>query len=251
MLSLPRFFISAGVLLCCIFAVCAPGFAQAIGVAPPMPSMGMGAPVNLPTGIVANITALPKGYGGGYRGNDWLAFGNCCANFFTPAPRTARSGQRHEARGERARDRRGDRTAVGILEPVYVPFAVPYAADSEDEAGESGSSEAGQAEDFEASGQPAGIEEAAGKEPVSVEPSIGMTKEVTAQPSTVLIFKDGRHSELRNYAIVGGTLFDFSSGHTHKIQLTDLDLPATQKANDDQGVDFEVPANPSLSLSLQ
>jgi len=47
-----------------------------------------------------------------------------------------------------------------------------------------------------------------------------------------------------NYAIVGDTLFDFGTGRTKKILLTDLDLKATQKANDDRGVDFQIPPAP-------
>jgi len=61
----------------------------------------------------------------------------------------------------------------------------------------------------------------------------------------VLVFKDGHHSDVFNYAIVGDTLFDFSGGRSRKILLADLDLPATQKANDDRGVDFEIPASTS------
>jgi hypothetical protein len=57
----------------------------------------------------------------------------------------------------------------------------------------------------------------------------------------VLIFKDGHRSDVLNYAIAGDTLFDFSAGRTHKIPLSDLDLPATHKANDDRGVDFQIP----------
>jgi hypothetical protein len=48
-----------------------------------------------------------------------------------------------------------------------------------------------------------------------------------------------------NYAIVGDTLFDFAAGRTHKILLADLDLKATRKANDDRGVDFQVPLTPT------
>jgi hypothetical protein len=66
---------------------------------------------------------------------------------------------------------------------------------------------------------------------------------VTAQPWTVLIFKDGHKSDVINYAIVGDTLFDFGAGRTHKILLADLDLAATRKANDDHGVDFQIPAS--------
>jgi hypothetical protein len=65
---------------------------------------------------------------------------------------------------------------------------------------------------------------------------------VAAQPSTVLVFKDGHRSEVFNYAVVGDTLFDFSADRTRKILLADLDLPATQRANDDRGVDFQIPA---------
>jgi len=41
------------------------------------------------------------------------------------------------------------------------------------------------------------------------------------------------------------TLFDFAANRTHKILLADLDLPATHKANDDRGVDFQIPAGTS------
>ena len=67
---------------------------------------------------------------------------------------------------------------------------------------------------------------------------------VIAQPSTILIFKDGHKQEVSNYAIVGSNLFDLPPGHRLKIALSDLDLPATQKANDDQGVDFKLPESP-------
>jgi len=61
------------------------------------------------------------------------------------------------------------------------------------------------------------------------------------QPSTTLIFKDGHKLELGNYAIVGATLFDLTPGHARKIPLADLNLEATQKQNDDQGVVFQLP----------
>lgn len=55
-------------------------------------------------------------------------------------------------------------------------------------------------------------------------------------PATVFIFKDGRQLETRNYAIMGGTLFDFSGKLLKKIQIDDIDSAATLKANDDRGV---------------
>jgi len=61
------------------------------------------------------------------------------------------------------------------------------------------------------------------------------------QPQTVLVFKDGHQLEVENYAIVGSTLYDLSDGHRRKIALSDLDLTATAKQNDDRGVDFKLP----------
>ena len=60
-------------------------------------------------------------------------------------------------------------------------------------------------------------------------------------PATVLVFRDQHKLEVQNYAIVGQTLWTFAPQHTQKIPLSDLDLPATIKANDDRGVDFRLP----------
>jgi hypothetical protein len=63
----------------------------------------------------------------------------------------------------------------------------------------------------------------------------------TAQPKTELVFKDGRQMEIGNYAIVGSTLYELAGETRHKIALSDLDLDATVKANEDRGIDFTVP----------
>ena len=65
----------------------------------------------------------------------------------------------------------------------------------------------------------------------------------TAVPATVLVFRDQRKQEVQNYAIVGQTLWAFAPQRTQKIPLSDLDLPATIKANDERGVDFKVPGS--------
>lgn len=62
-------------------------------------------------------------------------------------------------------------------------------------------------------------------------------------PATVLVFRDRHKLEIRNYAIVGQTLWNFAPQHTEKIPLSDLDLPATAKANDERGVTFRVPVS--------
>ena len=62
-------------------------------------------------------------------------------------------------------------------------------------------------------------------------------------PATVLVFRDQHQQEIQNYAIVGQTLWNFAPQRTQKIPLSDLDLPATEKANDDRGLTFKVPAS--------
>ena len=61
------------------------------------------------------------------------------------------------------------------------------------------------------------------------------------QPSTVLVYKDGHQSEIVNYAIVGETLYELSDGRAKKVALAELDLSATEKQNDERGVDFRIP----------
>jgi len=61
-------------------------------------------------------------------------------------------------------------------------------------------------------------------------------------PTTVLVFRHERKQEVENYAVVGQTLWIFEPQRTEKIPLSQLDIPATTKANDERGVDFRVPA---------
>ena len=58
---------------------------------------------------------------------------------------------------------------------------------------------------------------------------------------TLLVFLDKHTQEVQNYAIVGGTLWIFSEQRATKLPLSWLDLEATTKANDDRGVDFQIP----------
>jgi len=95
-------------------------------------------------------------------------------------------------------------------------------------------------EDYRRSSEPGSVrekplaEEPPAKQPRSDEP-------VEAQPPTVLVFKDGHQSQVLNYAIVGDNLYELSNGRSIKIALAELDVPATQKENDQRGVDFRVP----------
>jgi hypothetical protein len=73
----------------------------------------------------------------------------------------------------------------------------------------------------------------------------GPEPELPVQPATILVFKDGHTKEVSNYAILGTNLFDLTPGHRLKVALSDLDVAATQKANEDQGVDFQLPKLPN------
>lgn len=61
------------------------------------------------------------------------------------------------------------------------------------------------------------------------------------QETTVLVFKDGHKLEVTNYAIQGHTLFNFSGNGPRQIAISELDVKATTKANDDNGVQFRLP----------
>jgi hypothetical protein len=44
---------------------------------------------------------------------------------------------------------------------------------------------------------------------------------------------------------MGTNLFDLTPGHRLKVALSDLDVAATQKANEDQEIDFQLPELPN------
>ena len=58
---------------------------------------------------------------------------------------------------------------------------------------------------------------------------------------TILVFRDGRRSEVQNFAIVGQTLWVFSEQRAQKIPVSDLDVEATRKVNADRGVELRFP----------
>ena len=57
---------------------------------------------------------------------------------------------------------------------------------------------------------------------------------------TVLVYRNGHHEEVNSYAIMGDSLYVFDHGRK-KVALSELDVPATVKANDDRGVEFRLP----------
>ena len=66
---------------------------------------------------------------------------------------------------------------------------------------------------------------------------------------TVLVFRNGHQQEVTNYAIMGDSLYVFDQARK-KIALADLDIPATVKANDDRGVEFNLPPSQKKSATV-
>jgi len=58
---------------------------------------------------------------------------------------------------------------------------------------------------------------------------------------TELVFRDKRTEEIENYAIMGQTLWVLTEQRARKIPLADLDIAATQKANENRGIEFQIP----------
>lgn len=79
--------------------------------------------------------------------------------------------------------------------------------------------------------------------PPAPQPVSTPAPEVKPGEPTVLVFRNGKHQEVTNYAIMGDTLYVFDDGKK-KIALADLDIPATEKANDDRGMEFKMPPAP-------
>jgi hypothetical protein len=75
------------------------------------------------------------------------------------------------------------------------------------------------------------------------QPPVQLRPEAKSEPPrpTVLIFHDKHVREVKNYAIVGPTLWIFNEQRATKIPLSSLDLDATTKLNEERGVEFNLP----------
>jgi hypothetical protein len=64
----------------------------------------------------------------------------------------------------------------------------------------------------------------------------------SSEEAVTLIFKDGRPPEqIHNYVLTPTILYAGDVAHRQVIPLDELDIPATEKANAEAGVDFHVP----------
>jgi hypothetical protein len=78
----------------------------------------------------------------------------------------------------------------------------------------------------------------------------GAVSKTTELPPAVLVYRDGHHEEVSDYAIVGTVMYArgdyWKNGYwTKNIQLALLNIPATMQANQDNGVKFVLPAGPN------
>jgi hypothetical protein len=68
-------------------------------------------------------------------------------------------------------------------------------------------------------------------------------------PPAILVFRDGHQEEVSSYTIIGDTLYAkanyFTSGWwTQKILISNLDVTATLKLNQERGSNFRLPSGP-------
>ena len=69
-------------------------------------------------------------------------------------------------------------------------------------------------------------------------------------PPAVLVFRDGHKEEIGKYLIVDSTIYasadHWNSGSwTRKVQIVQLDVPATLKLNQERGTKFSLPSGPN------
>jgi hypothetical protein len=164
----------------------------------------------------------------------------------------------HDGEHRRVEGRRHHHHFVPFEAPLIYAFPLPYpvdmgAADEEEEANANAEAE-DQAANYQ--GGPTVFDRrGSGREsyvapvktvptPHSAEHAEEATTPEPLEPTT-LVFKDGHKLEVGNYAIIGQTLFDMTPGHARKVPLSDLDLEATRRTNDEHGVAFALPLSSS------
>jgi hypothetical protein len=175
---------------------------------------------------------------------------------FAPTPSTGRSfgttvprgGEHHDHGANHEHHRSRETPIYGGVYAVPVPYAVPY-DDSDTQSPDDEDQYQGGPTVFDRRGAGAEsyvppVTDMSPAHPARFNGAESATNDpepLIPQEPTLLVFRDGHKIEIANYAIVGQTLFDLTSGHPRKIALAELDLNETQKQNDDRGVSFQLP----------
>ena len=188
---------------------------------------------------------------GGYSNVLQPFLGNCCAfSVLSPGHLSNQPSPPFAAEWRPRHD--DDDELMPVAVPIYIPYAIGYQPDEEGDG-------QGEASDESADASAPGGQQK-GRKQVSDDSYSGNSSDeaddnaeaeaheptpepVIPQPATVLVYKDGHRADVVNYAIVGDALFEFDDGRTSKILLAELDLAATEKANDARGVDFKLPSS--------
>jgi hypothetical protein len=103
--------------------------------------------------------------------------------------------------------------------------------------------QSGQAESEQASNSPSASRPAA--------PRLTTAAELPSElPRAVLVFRDGHKEEIGKYMIKGATVYTsadyWSNGSwTRKVQIVELDVPATLTLNQERGAKFSLPSGPN------
>ena len=213
--------------------------AQVNGVPASVTSMGFGGRFGTAPGVPASVTSL--GPNGLHPRNPFFNEPKCCINPLFPISSNPNFGRhRHRNRGA-SFGGVGSFYSVPYTPVIMVPSETeePLEADQDEDLGGPTIFDrrgpgtyprrdyAERTHDFERSAEPFATP---AEQPAPLD-----------QPQTVLVFKDGKQTEVQNYAVLGSTLYDLTPGHYRKIAIADLDLSATAKQNDDRGIDFKVP----------
>jgi len=171
-----------------------------------------------------------------------------------PRPPLSTAGNGSDHRGDHDghhRHHRDDNFTSPVWYAVPVPYAVDnaveYSGDDQPDEADADANYQGGPTVFDRRGSGAGSYVPPARDPApahALQPAQEAAPAVDPDPPlppTLLVFKDGRTVEVANYAILGATLFDLTSGHRRKIPIMDLDLEATRKQNDERGVTFQLP----------
>ncbi len=78
----------------------------------------------------------------------------------------------------------------------------------------------------------------------------GAVQPLRELPPAILVFHDGRREEVSDYTIMSGIIYSKADYWTtgswsRKIQIADLDVPATLRLNQERGVKFVLPSSPN------
>ena len=168
-----------------------------------------------------------------------------------------RDGDHHRGRdGDHDRGRDHHRSGYGGYGfygalPIYSTWALPWAGGYVDE-GSSGNEESAQPAEYQAPYDEHRPAYPAAENDYAPPPAVATAAVPAAppiplrdEPALTLIFKDGRHQSVRNYAVTRSSVIvldDAASGRQQRIPLAELDLSATKQAAELAGLDFNPPA---------